>query len=107
MKKLLTGLAVLGFVSGAATAVHAADGEQVYQSAGCIACHVVDGKGGRVGPSLESIGEKGKDHIRTAIVDPSANVTEGYPANVMPANYGDQLSDEELDALVDFLAQQK
>lgn len=106
MKKLLTAMAVFGFVSGAATAV-SADGEKVFQRSGCIACHVVGGKGGRVGPSLEKIGEKSADYIRTAIVDPNANPVEGYPKGVMPQNYGTQLSDEDLNALVEFLGKQK
>ncbi len=30
------------------------------------------------------------------IVDPNAEIAEGYPANVMPQNYGESLTKKEL-----------
>ena len=40
-----------------------------------------------------------------SIVDPSAEIAEGFPDGLMPPNYGDQLTPEELDALVEYLAE--
>ena len=41
--------------------------------------------------------------IRESIVDPSAEIAEGFEDGVMPQNFGDKLSKEELDALVKYL----
>ena len=41
--------------------------------------------------------------MRESIVDPSAKVEQGYPDGVMPSDFGDKLSPEELDALVKYL----
>ena len=37
------------------------------------------------------------------IVDPNAEIAEGYSANVMPQEYGQALSKQELEQLVHFL----
>ena len=37
------------------------------------------------------------------IIDPNAEIAEGYQPNVMPGDYEERLSDAELDALVQFL----
>ena len=41
--------------------------------------------------------------IHTSIVDPNAEVTKGYKPNIMPQDFEDKLSKEELDALVKYL----
>ena len=41
--------------------------------------------------------------IRTSIVDPNADVTKGYKPNIMPQDFKDKLSKQELDALVKYL----
>ncbi len=58
------------------------------------------------GPDLDAA-LKGKDEtfIEDSIVDPNKFVEKGYPPNVMPETYGDQLSPDELSALVSYLAQ--
>ncbi len=103
MKKLVAALVVIGFAGFAQTAF-AQDGEAIYKKSGCIACHTVDGKGGKVGPSLDGVGKKGKDYIRENIVNPNSTVTPGYAANIMPQNFGKTLKPDELNALVDWLA---
>ena len=52
-------------------------------------------------------GSPGKDEafIEESIVDPSAEVTEGFSDGLMPPNYGDTLQPAELDALVKYLAE--
>lgn len=68
---------------------------------------------GTVGPSwcepAEEVqaGEEDLAFLREAIVDPNAEVGEGYAANIMPQNFGDTLSDAELDILVAFIANLK
>ena len=74
----------------------------------CVACHKVAGQGGEIGPDLSSIGaSRDRDYLRRAILDPAADVAEGYPPGIMPPNYGDQLYATELEMLVDYLAESK
>ena len=48
-------------------------GAAVYQSNGCASCHVVDGRGGILGPELSTIGgRRGAVYLREAIVKPAA-----------------------------------
>ncbi len=83
-------------------------GEAVFTSAGCGACHVLEAAGGagEVGPNLdETLAGKDEDYIRESIVEPNAVIAEGYQEGVMPANYREQLDDEQLGDLVALLAQ--
>jgi cytochrome c oxidase subunit 2 len=72
----------------------------------CASCHTLADAGatGTTGPDLGKV-LKGKDanFIRTSIVKPNAEIAKGYPANVMPPNYGSTLSKQDLDALVAYL----
>ena len=52
-----------------------------------------------------SVPKLGAEGTEKAIVDPGADIAAGFPANVMPNNYGDVLSPEELDALVTYLTE--
>jgi mono/diheme cytochrome c family protein len=84
-----------------------AAGEQVFRSAGCANCHTLGAanSSGMVGPDLDkALAGQGTDLIRRSIVDPNARIAPGFPA-VMPTDYAERLSDEELRALVDFLAE--
>ena len=54
-------------------------GAAVYQSNGCGSCHVVDGRGGILGPELTSIGgRRGAVYLRDALVKPAAAHPPGY-----------------------------
>lgn len=54
-------------------------GAAVYQSSGCASCHVVDGRGGILGPELTSIGgRRGAVYLREATVTPAASHPPGY-----------------------------
>jgi len=83
-----------------------ADGRQVFESAGCGSCHslAAAGTSGGVGPDLDqSLRGRSPDYVRRAIVDPRAELAPGY-GPLMPTNYRDRLSAQELDALVELLA---
>jgi mono/diheme cytochrome c family protein len=81
-------------------------GRAVFVDAGCGGCHTFApaGTSGTVGPNLDEV-LAGKDaaFIRESIVDPNAEVASGFSAGVMPQNYGDELSPQQLDDLVAFL----
>jgi cytochrome c oxidase subunit II len=84
------------------------DGAAVFASAGCGGCHAFEpaGTDAAVGPSLDELNQDPAS-IRAAIVDPSATLAPGYQDGVMPTTYGSSLSDEQLDALVQYLAEGK
>ncbi len=94
-----------------------ARGQQVYTSAGCAGCHTIEGiSNGVVGPNLTKIGEtaasrkdgvSAEDYIRESVLNTNAFLVEGFQPNIMPQNYGQQLSNRQLDDLIAFLLAQK
>ncbi len=54
-------------------------GAALYQSSGCGSCHVVDGRGGILGPELTTIGSRrGSVYLRESVVKPAASHPPGY-----------------------------
>ncbi len=81
-------------------------GGQVYANNGCGACHTFAAaeSTGNVGPNLdEGLGSQTPDQIETSIVDPNAQIVQGFSDDIMPANYGDVIDPKDLQLLVDFL----
>jgi cytochrome c oxidase subunit 2 len=72
----------------------------------CGTCHTLADANARgtVGPNLDNT-LKGRDeaYIRQSIVEPDAEVARGFQRGVMPPNFGDTLSEGELNGLVDYL----
>jgi len=92
------------------------DGKQVFMSSGCASCHTLAdaGASGNVGPKLDDLaaqaakfgkqrGQTPAEYVKQSIASPRAFTVPGFPKNVMPTNYKSQLSDDELDALVEYL----
>lgn len=83
-----------------------AAGKQVFASQGCGNCHAFSAAGSTatLGPNLDEA-LKGKDaaFIRESIVDPNKQIAKGYPPNVMPQDFGQKLSQQQLGDLVAFL----
>ena len=82
------------------------------ENTGCRLCHSLEPGVTLVGPSLAGIadraayripGMKAVEYLYQSIVDPDAYVVPGYPAGVMPPNYREFLSEEEIQDLVAFL----
>ena len=85
-------------------------GSSVFRARGCSACHTIDSvphARGQVGPNLSGVGTKGADFIRTSICDPDAVLAEGFAPGIMPLNFCDVLTQEEIDAIVTFLLEQQ
>ena len=81
-------------------------GRAVFESQGCGSCHAFAAAGttGTTGPNLdESLEGKDAAYVRRAIVDPDAEIAQGFSAGVMPKTYEEQLSSKQLDDLVAFL----
>jgi mono/diheme cytochrome c family protein len=82
-------------------------GRAVFLAQGCGNCHTFAAAGsqGTVGPDLdETLAGKDDAYIRRSIVDPNAEVAQGFSAGVMPDTYEEQLSPKQLSDLVAFLA---
>jgi cytochrome c oxidase subunit II len=97
------------FLTNASAGASKNPGETVFTTAGCGSCHTFTpaGTDAKVGPSLDAIKPEGgkplEEFIRQSIVDPNAVVTEGYQPDVMPKTFSQTLSNEQLDALVQYL----
>jgi mono/diheme cytochrome c family protein len=90
----------------------AAQGEKLYTTLGCNACHSADGSM-RVGPTLSGIygstveltdGQKVRvddAYIRTSILDPSSQVVKGYVPTMTP--YKGRVDEPELEALTEWI----
>lgn len=86
----------------------AENGKQIFIGQGCGGCHALSAAGtsGTTGPDLdEALKGQGEAFIRESIVDPDAQISKGFEAGLMPKDYGDKLSDQELSDLVAFLLQ--
>ena len=72
----------------------------------CGGCHAFSAAGtaGTTGPDLDEV-LTGKDsaYIEQQIVDPSSAITAGFPDGVMPQDFGQSLTPEDLKGLVKYL----
>ncbi len=79
-------------------------GLNLLQTHGCFACHRYADQGNFVGPDLHDIGlQRTPDQLMEDIVDPSADIASGF-TDTMPRDYKDKMSEEDLQLMVDFLA---
>jgi cytochrome c oxidase subunit II len=92
----------------------AVDAKQIFTSGdadtgatACATCHTLADAGakGQVGPDLDKV-LKGKDaaFIKESILEPDKEIAPGFQPGVMPPNFGDTLSAEQVDALVKYLS---
>jgi len=95
-----------------------AAGRQLFTQYACDACHTLtDAKAtGQIGPKLDGIGniagsavpgQSAEDFIRTSIVTPNEVITKGFQPDIMPQDFGQRMSKQELDTLVSYLLAQK
>jgi mono/diheme cytochrome c family protein len=92
----------------AAQAGDPAAGEAVFAAQGCGGCHTFSAAGtsASVGPDLdEALQGQDPEVVSEAIVDPNKEITSGYAPNIMPQDFGQKLSQKQLDDLVAFLQQ--
>jgi mono/diheme cytochrome c family protein len=97
----------------AAGEVSAARGKELFAAQGCQACHSVDGSPG-VGPTQKGVFGKERtladgstvtadeEYLKNSITNPHDQIVEGYNA-VMPANYGDSMTNTEIESLVAYI----
>lgn len=92
----------------------AAQGRDIADGSGCVACHGADGGGG-VGPAWRGLAgttvtlEDGREvvadtaYLRHSILDPGADLVEGYTTKMPQVD----LTDDEVDALVAYIEELK
>lgn len=89
-----------------------ARGKQVYRALDCGRCHHIDRSGGRLGPELTRVGAAAatrrpgvaaEEYLRESILDPGAYIVPTY-VDSMPRGLARGLSDNDLEALVAYLA---
>lgn len=80
----------------------------------CSQCHAIDGAR-LIGPGLGGlrdragttvVGQSAEEYVHTSIVDPQAFIVPGdppYPENLMPQDFGQILTEEELNDLVAYV----
>ncbi|HEX5608484.1 MAG TPA: c-type cytochrome [Solirubrobacterales bacterium] len=82
-------------------------GAQVFANNGCGGCHTfaAANSGGTVGPNLDEALTPADTAamIEEMIVDPEAEIVQGYPSGVMPSTFGQTISKKEIEQLVEFL----
>lgn len=67
------------------------NGERLYISQGCIACHAVDPQAAQKGPYLGSAGAKfSRDYLIESILKPEAVVAQGFQSIIFTMNDGRQ-----------------
>ncbi|MCP4537922.1 MAG: cytochrome c oxidase subunit II [Chloroflexi bacterium] len=90
-----------------------ASSAQYAQTFGCLGCHSTDGSE-LVGPTFQGLfdsqrtfddgtsGTADETYLRESILDPGAQVVQGF-SDVMRKDYADQLAEEQIEALVEFI----
>ena len=79
--------------------------ELIIEELTCGMCHMIGEEEGEMGPDLRTIGaSRDKEYLRRALINPNAEIAEGFDAEMMPDTYGTDLSAKEMEMLVDHLA---
>ena len=74
----------------------------------CGICHALKAAGttATTGPDLDqALAGKDAKFIETSIVDPNAEIAQGFSEGIMPQDFGTTLTPEDLKGLVDYLLQ--
>ena len=70
----------------------------------CGTCHDLEGSEADLGPKLNGISKKMDDtKIIEAIVKPNVEIAEGFEADTMPDDFGEQMRVSELNLIVEYL----
>lgn len=82
-------------------------GQAVWEAEGCASCHSlqVTGSTGTIGPNLDTeLADRDATFIETSTVDPDAFIEKGFDGGIMPSDYADVLTPEDLANLVAFIS---
>jgi cytochrome c oxidase subunit 2 len=91
----------------AAAAAGSAQGKTLFTQQ-CGTCHTLADAGTtqEIGPDLDKVlAGKSADFIRESIVNPNAEIAPGYQPGVMPQDFEQKLTAQQLDSLVEYLVE--
>jgi mono/diheme cytochrome c family protein len=91
--------------------------QELFVSMGCVGCHNMnlpqdEQNRGPVAPNMGNLyetagtkvpGEDGPTYVHASIVNPNAFINEGYTAGIMPQNFTEKMSEDEIQSLVDWI----
>jgi cytochrome c oxidase subunit 2 len=89
-------------------------GQRWAETYGCVACHSLDGTV-VVGPSWQGLfGHEveltdgstvtaDEDYLRNSIVDPNAQIVAGFQPGIMPQNFAEILSEDQINQIIAFI----
>ncbi|GJM43032.1 MAG: hypothetical protein DHS20C20_33140 [Ardenticatenaceae bacterium] len=97
-----------------------ANGERLFKESligaasvpGCISCHSLEPGVVLVGPSQADVGARAEtaipgmsaeEYLRQSIVEPDAHLAEGFDAGLMYQNFGEDLTNSQINDLVAFM----
>jgi mono/diheme cytochrome c family protein len=97
------------------TPIEGTTAEELFVNAACNGCHQLDALKavGGVGPNLSQAGGRlSPAEIKDSILNPNGTIAEECPAGpcpsgIMPQNFGDRLTAEQIETLASYLANQK
>jgi sulfur oxidation c-type cytochrome SoxX len=98
--------------SGGNSAQLAAGKKVFLESGGCGACHTLEdaGAAGTVGPNLDKVaadaqkaGQALEAYVKQSIVDPNAYVAPGFPKGVMPPDFKETLTAQQIADVVAYI----
>jgi cytochrome c oxidase subunit II len=100
---------------GGETGNAAVDGKTLFtegngESAACGGCHTLADAGttATIGPDLDkALADMTPEEIKKQIIDPNSEIEKGFQEGIMPDNFEQLLTPEELDALVKYLDEVK
>jgi len=89
-------------------------GQLWYERYGCVSCHSLDGTP-NVGPTWSGLfgsentlttGEvvtADESYLKESIIDPNAKIVQGFSAGVMPQNFGQELTPDQISDIIAFI----
>ncbi len=102
-------------LAAAVAAANLENGAAVSLARGCVGCHSLDPAATMTGPTWHNIGDTAivrvpgegpAEYLHQSIVAPNDYVVPNFPANIMPPNYGELLSTQELADVIAYLLAQ-
>lgn len=91
-------------------------GRQLFTETGCAGCHTLADadSSSETGPSLDELaatarqngepeGQSPVEYVETSITDPDSFLAADFEAGIMPGDYAERLSAQEIDTLVEYL----
>jgi len=91
-----------------------ARGELAAKNFGCLACHSVDGSN-LIGPTWKGLFNSqvtladgstvtaDEAYLLESIVNPGAKISKGFPAGVMPGNFGTQMTEQQINDVIAYI----